>query len=179
MLQVTALLLAILAGVLASLATSVPGADTRLFLLAVGVFLVASVSALAAAYVWQRGRKAGRRSVGVLVLAAVVLAGTVAAVHADLPLLVRFELSRSSLEAIVAQPSVSDGQVGLFVIRDYTRTDYGARFTISEGGLIEEWGLAYSPAGPPGPPIVDPVPVGTREYRHLDGPWYVWELPFT
>lgn len=177
--QVIALLLAILAGILAVLATSVPGGDTWLFLLAVGVFLVALVSVLAAVYVWQRNKKAGRRPVGILLLAAVVLGGTALAVRADLPFLIRFELSRSALEAVVAQPSVDDGQVGLFVIRDYTRTGYGARFTLTGGGLIEEWGLAYSPAGPPGPPIVDPVPVGTREYRHVDGPWYVWELPFT
>jgi hypothetical protein len=169
---------ALLAAALMAAATTVPGWDTWAFAVAA---LVYGVVALGTSVIFvvelRRGRLGGSRLA--LVAAALILVATAIAVRADVPFLMRFALSRSALESIVHQPTVSDGVVGLFEVRDYERAGSGARVTIVGAGVLEDWGLAYSPSGPPGPAIEADPPVGVREYRHLDGPWYVWEFRFT
>lgn len=104
----------------------------------------------------------------------VLLAAGAAAKHNKL-LTIRLELSETALQEFVQEvPPGTDEEfsekkrwVGLFQVSDVQHLDGCVRF-ITTGDGFDDAGLAYCPEGKP------PV-VGEDSYRHLYGPWWVWE----
>ena len=114
-----------------------------------------------------------------------ILAVTSVVAAAGLPLAIRFELSRPAFEELDADPPGPDAlrQVGLYRVCCYEATAFGYQFGVSEGPTTV-WGFAYSPNAPPTGPDIDVGPVthlqeGDYAYRHLSGPWYIWEFKYT
>lgn len=104
-----------------------------------------------------------------LVVPVIAVAGA-ALVRLDVPLWVRFELSRADLETVVAGrpgsivPTDATRRVGLYEV-DLVEDGDVIWFMVPEGGLLTEDGFAFSPAG-------EPDASGGR-CRPLSGPWWV------
>lgn len=95
----------------------------------------------------------------------------------QVPLRVTFWSSRGALEMLAAQ-ALSRPQtlaqpdwVGWFPVHNVEAFPGGVRFLVRGTGFLDQFGLAYSPDGPP-PGTMD------HHYRHLSGDWYVWRLEF-
>ena len=91
-----------------------------------------------------------QRMVTWLILPILGLIGVVVVAN-DLPLRARFELSRTAFEAAATVPSsASDSphQVGFFGVVDVPDRPGTRFFLVPEGGLINEYGFAFRPAGP-------------------------------
>jgi hypothetical protein len=102
----------------------------------------------------------------------VVAVGTLFLVRS--PLEMRFDLSHGAMDrtaiAVMAHqqdPRTID-RIGLFSVERAERIPGGFRFIVSDTGLFDESGFAYSPDG-------SPAILGEDTYEHLEGPWYVWE----
>ena len=174
-------LLAILPGGVAILAASLPGGDFGLLVVASVLWLPVGLAWIAALVASRGQRHALGRPQRSFALAPAVVVLTVALAISGLPLTARFAISRSALERLpdLGLSNDESASVGLYSVCCFERTDFGYRFGVSQG-LNVVWGFAYSPNGPPaGPDIDSGLREGDNAYRHLDGPWYIWELLVT
>jgi hypothetical protein len=178
-------------------AQSSPGGSAVGFAAAVGWSVVIALWILAAA--GARRSHAGRPSLawaGVAVIAVV----TSALVVANAPLALRFALGRSEMDAFATQVqsgalnsdefgSIRGGSsdiikdVGPYSVCCLDRTDFGFTVVVSSDPTTL-WGFAYSSNGSPEGPDIDVgflshLEEGDNAYRHIDGPWYVWEYKST
>jgi hypothetical protein len=92
----------------------------------------------------------------------------------ELPLRVRLELSRGTLEEVARDVAAGrreppeDGRLGLYTVYMAHRTQgNGFAFLIEDTGFIDPCGFAYSEGG-------EPVPEGADVVWHVTGPWYGW-----
>lgn len=89
----------------------------------------------------------------------------------DVPLRVRFELSRPALEQaearVEAGETIQPGWIGLYPIERIDRLPNGARFLVSGSGFLDPCGFAYNRGERP------PV-LGEDSYYELVGGWWVW-----
>jgi hypothetical protein len=153
-------------------AASIPGSNFGL--LAVGVLgCVAFGLAWIVLFLWQLSihepDRSRRETAAWLVMPLIGFLG-VAVVANDIPLRVRFELSRDAFEAAAAAPlpgpadASSVRQVGLYQVEPIDEP--GARFfLVPEGGLLNAYGFAFITSGA--------TDVERDGCRHLDGPWWV------
>jgi hypothetical protein len=176
-------LLALVPGIATIIAGSMPGGDLWALLLAVALWFAVVVGWVGA---WvssdmQRLKRFNRprRS---WALAPIVLVLSCVVALSGFPLSARFALSRPAFERVpqLGLTDTDSAQVGLYELRCcFEKTDFGYRFVVS-GDVDAVWGFAYSAdSPPPGPEVDGGIVVTTVEgedvYRHLDGPWYVWE----
>jgi hypothetical protein len=169
-------LLALAAGCLSVFGTSTPGGETLILLIATMLWVVAGISWLVAVWSLREDDAPAKRSRWLTAAPAILL----------LTLVARFELSRAALESVeTTNPTYDDtSDAGLYKVCCFERTDFGYRIGVSEGFNVI-WGFAYSPDGrPPGPDIsAEPLGPSLQEgeigYRHLKGPWYVFEFAYT
>lgn len=138
--------------------------------LPVGTFWVLAVAGWIRHVGLRRGIRNGWLATGVL-----VGAGTVLAIVFALPLHVRFELSRPSLEALAvdmgrpdAPEMIEQRSIGLFEAEAIEPFDGGYRFVVRGTGFLDPGGFAYSPSGPP------PNIGGEDLYYEFSGPWWIW-----
>jgi hypothetical protein len=153
-------------------AASVPGSNFGL--LAVGVLgCVAFGLAWIVLFLWQLSvhePDTNRAETAAwLVLPLIGFLG-VAVVANDIPLRVRFELSRDAFEAAAAAPLLGPAdpssvrQVGLYQVD--LIDEPGVRFfLVPEGGLLNEYGFAFVTSAT--------TDIDRDGCRHLDGPWWV------
>jgi hypothetical protein len=168
-------LVAALGSLIAVLGASVPGGQLTAELLFTLIWFGAGLVWVVAVVVWRRRY---RRWTPIWWLVPVAIAVGVALASTDLPLRLRFALSRSALEAVVSGGKVNGGPVdaGLYHVGYFEKTEFGYHLQVSSD-FLTEWGFAYSPGGPPPGPDID-VPTygeGQSSYRHFDGPWYLWQ----
>lgn len=102
----------------------------------------------------------------------VVLVGSL--VYVGAPVKMRFELSRASLDHFakaVSQgtPPAKQNWIGLYPVEYLAGSRSEFRLMIEDTGFLTFHGLAWSPNGEPD---ID----GPGSYRHVDGPWYIWEI---
>jgi hypothetical protein len=95
-------------------------------------------------------------------------------VVSGLPLRVRLELSRGSLDSVARDVAAGrreppeDGRLGLYNIYMAHRTQgSGFAFLIEDTGFIDPCGLAFSEHA-------EPIPDGAQVVWHVSGPWYGW-----
>lgn len=105
---------------------------------------------------------------------AVLVVITASLLVTSAPLLVRFNMSQSSMERFAQEVIGSSrvpkpDRVGLFPVTRVQRFEGGMRFLVKGGGFLDPSGFAYSPDGRP------PNLGGEDNYVHLEGPWYLWE----
>lgn len=103
-----------------------------------------------------------------------VVAVTAGLLVLSVPLLLRFNLSQTSMDGfareVIGGSSVPrPDRVGLFPVGRVQRFNGGMRFLVKGGGFLDPSGFAYSPEGRP------PNIGGEDNYVHLEGPWYLWE----
>ncbi len=89
------------------------------------------------------------------------------------PFYLRFYLSKSSLSAYVANLAVqtnsrADNRVGLFLVRETETRDGTVRLITCDDGMVDHAGLVFSPNG-------KPERVGEDSYKHITGPWWLWQ----
>jgi hypothetical protein len=180
-------LLALIPAALTLAAASVPGFSISSAVMADALWAFLALGWVAAILVSRRPRKdrGGPREPWSWAIAPAVLLLTGVVAASGLPLNVRFGLSRSAFEQLPNRGLSYDAgaSAGLYEVCCFERTDFGYQFGVSEG-LNVVWGFAFSPDGaPPGPDIdsggVISLQEGENAYRHLDGPWYIWEFAFT
>lgn len=111
----------------------------------------------------------------------VMLAATAVLVVADLPLQLRFRLSRSAFDAAVATelaaatPRNTEVQsIGSYRIRWSERVGDGILFTSADGGFIDTVGFAYLPDGPIEDREAMEVGLESPEFHELGDGWYWW-----
>lgn len=181
---------ALVACLLSLWASSVPGGEGSVSVVSVLPLLALMVWAVVAllwlvALARSRGEGSGLAWRGWLIVPALALT-TVAVVSADLPVRTRFAISLPAIERFASSTPSAEAttSAGLYQVCCFERTDFGYRFSVSDTGFTS-WGFAYSPDGPPpGPEIapyffVDGLSEGADAYRHLQGPWYVWEYRYS
>jgi len=161
---------AILAAIPTVTAFSVPGVRYSLLALVAPAWVGITV----AWAVWIARERPGRA--GALLPAIVLILGV--AVILELPLRVRFAISRPAFEEMIGHQRYMPSQQGLFVVDVQRFTGPGeVEFTVRNGDIDQvAWGFSYSLDGPPGKPIDGPLPVREQRYRHLDGNWYLWAI---
>jgi hypothetical protein len=105
---------------------------------------------------------------------ALVVMLTVVLVGLDVPLRLRFEASRASLDALAEQLTAEDAPdripdmaVGLFDAEKIERVPGGFRFLVNDTGFLDSGGFAYSPIGAP-------PNFGSDSYERFRGPWWIW-----
>ena len=111
---------------------------------------------------------------------------TMAVAFSGVSLNARFAISRPAFERLpdLGLSYEASAPGGLFeVVCCFEQTDFGYRFGVS-AGATSVWGFAYSPDGAPSGPDIDfpwtkHLREGDNGYRHLDGPWYIWEFLFS
>jgi hypothetical protein len=156
---------------MAIFASSIPGIEFGLALIASSLFffVVAPAWALSFALAAWKGRGFRDRalirwlSVPMASLLCLVLVAT------NIPLKLRFEASRSAFDAAVRDGYSTDGgQIGLYWIDRVSEAGDGVPFFVTRGGgFMEECGLAHSPGRNPATHQFDSA-------RDLGGGW--WEL---
>ena len=116
-----------------------------------------------------------RRLAAWSVLPVILILAMGAAVKHEKLLLIRLKLSEPALREFVQKVPFGTNEefsgkkqwVGLFRVSDVQHLDGGVRF-ITAKGFLDGTGLAYWPKGRP------PVSQGDY-YRHLCGPWWLWD----
>ena len=180
-------LLALVPAVLTIAAASVPGFSISSALIADALWAFLALGWVGAILASRQRRNVGggRRVPWSRANAPAVLLLTAVVVASGLPLNVRFGLSRSAFEQLPERGLSYDvgASAGLYEVCCFERTDFGYQFGVSEGPNVV-WGFAFSPDGvPPGPDVdsggLTNLQEGDNAYRHLDGPWYIWEFLFT
>ncbi|MFI7466928.1 hypothetical protein [Nonomuraea sp. NPDC049646] len=162
--------------------TSMPGGGSFTLLLAGLVLAVVTVVVWVARFAVGLLRADGRpglRRHWVRWTAAPLMGVTVTAlVLTGVPSEVRFALSESALERFARTVAADtraveheDQWVGLYPLTVIQRMPGGARFLVSDTGLFDQYGFAWSPGG-------EPPEESHTGYTHLEGPWYVWESRF-
>jgi len=137
---------------------------------------------LACAGVWialvVQDVRSRRPSVLTLVAPLVVIA-TAALMVTDIPLQVRFDLSRGAMqEAVDTMPSGDDmvlgpGLVGTYVIRSMERVEGGVLLGETIGDSpINDAGFAYLPDGPT--PELENGSFESPQWHDLGGGWWSW-----
>lgn len=144
-----------------------PAVGAWLALLAAAAVWVGRVVAYLAAHARRRAHGSP------LWLAVAPVAGALVfgLVTADAPLHLRWAASRGEFERAVESDRLDGGRLGLYEITDVWRRGDDVYFTEAHTGTITYGGFAHLPDGPP--PLSESQPEFS-EYRHLDGPWYVW-----
>ncbi|MFI9596983.1 hypothetical protein [Nonomuraea sp. NPDC052265] len=162
--------------------SSMPGGGSFMLLLAglalAVVTVVVWVARFTVALLRSEGRPGLRRH-WVRWLAAPLMGVTVIAlVFTGVPFSVRFALSEAGLEEFARTVAAEAGSVrhddrwvGLYPLTSIERIEGGARFLVSDTGLLDMYGFAWSPGG-------EPPEESHTGYTHLEGPWYVWEARF-
>jgi hypothetical protein len=177
-------LLALIPATLTIAAASVPGFSICSALLADALWAFLALGWIAAILVSQRSRKnrAGRWMPWSWAIAPAILLLTVIVAASGVPLNARFALSRPAFEQLPNRALSNEvtASAGMYEVCCFERTNFGYQFGVSEG-LNVVWGFAFSPDGaPPGPDIDSGgdtnLQEGDNAYRHLDGPWYIWEF---
>ncbi|MFI6927488.1 hypothetical protein ACIBIZ_46680 [Nonomuraea spiralis] len=162
--------------------TSMPGGGPVMLLLAglalaVGVGVV-WIARFVVALLRSDGRPGLRRHWFRWVAAPLMGVIVGALVFTGAPFGVRFALSEAELEEFARTVAAERGParyddrwVGLYPLTAIGRMEGGARFLVSDTGLLDQYGFAWSPGGRP------PEESHTA-YTHLEGPWYIWESRF-
>ena len=101
----------------------------------------------------------------------VVLVVVVIGVVSNAPFLVRFEMSRTALQAKAAQVRAgatpqTPTRVGYFNVREIDQAGDSVRF-ITAKSMLDHSGVVYCPSG-------SPRRVGEDTYWHVHGPWWGW-----
>ncbi|MEU1388825.1 MULTISPECIES: hypothetical protein [unclassified Nonomuraea] len=162
--------------------TSMPGGGSFTLLLA-GLLLavgtvVVWVARFAVGLLRSDGRPGLRRHWARWAAAPLMGVTVIALVFTGVPFEVRFALSESRLEQFARTVAADtkaveheDQWVGLYPLTSIGRVPGGARFLVSDTGLFDRYGFAWSPGG-------EPPEESHTGYTHLEGPWYVWESRF-
>ncbi|MCK6445598.1 MAG: hypothetical protein L6Q99_04335 [Planctomycetes bacterium] len=116
----------------------------------------------------------------------VLVVGLVVVAWFGVPLRVRFELSRSELDALAEharhERALVDAEleawqpgevhfVGTYPVTRIETFDGGVRFLVARAGFVDAFGFAYSERGVP-------PNLSGDEYERLAGEWYVWRWIF-
>lgn len=99
--------------------------------------------------------------------------------YQDVPLKVRWHLSRSEFQGAVDE-AMADGddwsgerqRLGLYTVRTAYRQGEAVIFYERHGALSNDAGFAYLPDGPF--PELENGGFENPQFRHLDGNWYTW-----
>jgi len=172
-LGIHALLIPLAVGLLIAMfvATSVPGWEPVLFIGAVFGWLALGLGwfiACLAAYLGEGRDSRGRSITPWLILPTIALAGA-AMVMLDVPLRIRFELSRPAMEAVVQtgvgliDTAAGPVRVGLYDI-DFEFIDNRIWFGV-DGGIFQSYGFVRTKEGDAGPPL--------DRCRTIDSDWWV------
>ena len=120
-----------------------------------------------------------RRPGAVTVLVPLVVIATASLMLTDVPLQVRFDLSRGAMQhAVDTMPADADmvlepGLIGTYVIRSMERVDGGVILAEAIGdSLINDAGFAYLPAGPT--PELENGSFERPQWHDLGGGWWSW-----
>lgn len=126
----------------------------------------------------DRGRRAN--AFWAMVVVPVIIVGAWTHVRADLPLRVRWQLSRSAfVEAVdgdveIASSGTTGRWVGLYEVREIERFDDAVLFTDARDGFMASTGgFAYLPFGPTDD-LVQDAGLEAPTFRDLGEGWYAW-----
>lgn len=124
---------------------------------------------------WKRSWLLRPWSWGHVAAAPALAAATFVLVVVGAPLEVRYRLSKPEMNRVARDVMHSRGpnrpaitEIGLFDVDRVERIPGGVRFVVRGTGFLSVAGFAYLPSH-------EPAVLAEEYYRHLDGPWYVWQ----
>jgi hypothetical protein len=152
-------------------ASSVPGMDASVTIIAIGVTVPLAVVVVGRLVAWRLGPHDLRRStVARWLLIPLVTMIAVAIVLSGVPLRLRFDAARPDMERVIGTLTTPGatrpptlGSYGL-LYGEWIAAGY--RFLVTDSGLVSACGFAWLPNGGAG--------LGATEYQPLGGDWWTW-----